>query len=147
MWFYEQFHTINIKGCIFQYNHPSIAMCSHWGGHVGNVNDSKSITLLLQVRRTYGVIQTDNITGRDSYKALFLPNLNIYFDGVSVFISCDRATLFKNTSFRLLSVCMCVRPSVTPFSLCSLHRIIMNFSGVITIDRRDIHAKGQGHRG
>ena len=40
------------------------------------------------------------------------------------------------------SVC----PSVTPFWLCSHHRIIMKFSGVITSDRSDVHAKGQGQR-
>ena len=39
-----------------------------------------------------------------------------------------------------------VRPSVTPFSLCSHHRIILKFSGVITIDWRDVHAKGQDQR-
>ena len=39
-----------------------------------------------------------------------------------------------------------VRPSVTPFSLRSCHSIIMNFSEVITIDRSDVHAKGQGQR-
>ena len=39
-----------------------------------------------------------------------------------------------------------VRPSVTPFSPCSHHRIIMKFSGVITNDKSDIHAKGQGQR-
>ena len=39
-----------------------------------------------------------------------------------------------------------VRPSVTPFSLCSHHRIIMKFSGVITNDQSDeseLHAKDQ----
>ena len=41
-----------------------------------------------------------------------------------------------------LSVCL----SVTPFWLCSHHRIIMKFSGVITSDRSDVHAKGQGQR-
>ena len=41
-----------------------------------------------------------------------------------------------------LSVC----PSVTPFSPCSHHRIIMKFSGVITMDRSDVHAKGQSER-
>ena len=45
-----------------------------------------------------------------------------------------------------LSVCLSVRLSVTPFSLCSHHRIIMRFSGVITNDQREVHAKGQGHR-
>ena len=41
-----------------------------------------------------------------------------------------------------LSVCL----SVTPFSLCSHHCIIMKFSGVITSDKSDVHAKGQGQR-
>ena len=40
------------------------------------------------------------------------------------------------------SVCL----SVTPFSLCSHHRTIMKFSGVITSDKSDVHAKGQGQR-
>ena len=40
------------------------------------------------------------------------------------------------------SVCL----SVTPFWLCSHHRIITKFSGVITNDRSDVHAKGQGQR-
>ena len=39
------------------------------------------------------------------------------------------------------SVCPSVCLSVTPFSLCSHHRIIMKFSGVITNDRSDVHAK------
>ena len=41
-----------------------------------------------------------------------------------------------------LSVCL----SVTPFWLCSHHRIIMKFSGVITTDQGNVHAKGQGQR-
>ena len=39
-----------------------------------------------------------------------------------------------------------VRLSVTPFLLCSCHRIIMKLSEVITIDRSDVHVKGQGQR-
>ena len=46
-----------------------------------------------------------------------------------------------------LSVCLSVCLSVTPFWLCSHHRIIMKFSGVITKDQGNVHAKGQGHRG
>ena len=42
------------------------------------------------------------------------------------------------------SVCPSVRLSVTPFWLCSHHPIIMKFSGVITSDKSDVHAKGQG---
>ena len=37
-------------------------------------------------------------------------------------------------------------PSVTPFSLCPNHRIIMKNSGVISNDRSKVHAKLQGHR-
>ena len=46
--------------------------------------------------------------------------------GVLVVFSCDQAALW-----RVQSVC----PSVIPFSLCSYHRIIMKFSGVITNNR------------
>ena len=43
------------------------------------------------------------------------------------------------------SVCLsCL--SVTPFSLCSCHRMIMKFSGVITIDKSYVHAKGHSQR-
>ena len=63
--------------------------------------------------------------------------------------SCDQAALWMVQSVRP-SVCLSVRPSVclsvTPFWLCSHHRIIMKFSGVITSDRSDVHAKGQGQR-
>ena len=44
------------------------------------------------------------------------------------------------------SVCPSVRPSVTPFWLCSHQRIIMKFSGVITNDQSKVHAKCQGQR-
>ena len=59
---------------------------------------------------------------------------------VNIF-SCDQAALWMVFSVRL-SVCL----SVTPFWLCSHHRIIMKFSGVITNDKSDVHAKGQGQR-
>ena len=45
-----------------------------------------------------------------------------------------------------LSVCLSVCLSVTPFWLCSHHRIIMKFSEVITKDQGKVHAKGQGQR-
>ena len=48
------------------------------------------------------------------------------------------------------SVCPSIRPSVClsvkPFWLCSHHHIIMKISGVITSDKSDVHAKGQGQR-
>ena len=44
------------------------------------------------------------------------------------------------------SVCLSVCLSVTPFWLCSHHRIIMKFSGVITRDQGNVHARGQGQR-
>ena len=45
-----------------------------------------------------------------------------------------------------LSVCLSIRLSVTPFWLCSHHRIIMKFSGVITTDQGNVHAKDKGQR-
>ena len=62
-----------------------------------------------------------------------------------IVFSCDQAALQMVFSVRL-SVCPSVRPSVTPFWLCSPHRIIMKFSGVITNDKSKVHAKGQGQR-
>ena len=50
-----------------------------------------------------------------------------------------------NGSVRV-SVSLSVCPSVTPFWLCSHHRIIVKFSGVITNDKSDVYAKGQGQR-
>ena len=41
-----------------------------------------------------------------------------------------------------LSVCL----PITPFWLCSHHRITQKFSGVITKDRSDVHAKTQGQK-
>ena len=51
--------------------------------------------------------------------------------------SCNQAALWI-----VQSICL----SVTPFSLCSHHRIIMKFSVVITNDRSGVHAKGQRSR-
>ena len=63
--------------------------------------------------------------------------------------SCDQAAIWLVQSV-CLSVCLSVRPSVrpsvTPFSPCWHHCIIMKFSGVITNDKSDVHAKGQGQR-
>ena len=64
---------------------------------------------------------------------------------VSIFFSCDQAALKMVFSVRL-SVCPSVCLSVTPFSPCSHHRIIIKFSGVITMVKSDVHAKGQGQR-
>ena len=55
--------------------------------------------------------------------------------------SCDQLYEWFSPSVRLS-----VHPSVTPFWLCSHHRIIMKFSGVITNDKSDVHAKDQGRR-
>ena len=67
----------------------------------------------------------------------------------SPLFSCDQAalrTLLSTRPFVRPSVCLSVRPSVTPLPQCSCHRIIMKFSGIITMDKSDVHAKGQGKR-
>ena len=61
----------------------------------------------------------------------------------NLFFNCDQAAL--SLSVRL-SVRPSVCPSFTPFSPCCCHRIITKFSGVIAIDKSDVHAKGQGQR-
>ena len=57
------------------------------------------------------------------------------------YFSCDQAALRTLLSVRP-SVCL----SVTPFSQCSSYHIIMKFSGAITTDRSNVHAKEQGQR-
>ena len=80
-------------------------------------------------------------------------SLEKFQEALQVIFSCDQAALQMVFSVCLsvcpsvrLSICPSVRLSVTPFWLCSHHRIIMKFSGVITNDRRKVHAKGQGQR-
>ena len=70
--------------------------------------------------------------------------LLLHVRSISAF-SCDRAALRTLLSV-CPSICLSVHPSVTPFSRCSSHHIIMKFSEVITNDRSDVHAKGQGQR-
>ena len=78
---------------------------------------------------------------------------NTFPDKILKLFSCDQAALQMVFSV-CLSVCLSVRPSVrpsvrlsvTPFSPCSHHRIIMKFSGVITMVKSNVHAKGQGQR-
>ena len=53
---------------------------------------------------------------------------------------------FYLPKFDFLSVRLSVCLSVTPFWLCSHHHITMKFSGVITTDQGNVHAKGQGQR-
>ena len=71
--------------------------------------------------------------------------LEVAYKRCPIVFSCDQAALWMVQSVCLsvrLSVCL----SVTPFWLCSHHPIIMKFSGVITSDKSDVHAKGQGQR-
>ena len=48
--------------------------------------------------------------------------------------------------FRTIGQSQLSNPSDLPCWLCSHHRIITKFSGIITNDRSDVHAKGQGQR-
>ena len=81
----------------------------------------------------------------DLWSMLVLKLFHVDERGPWKVFSCDQAALRTLLSVRL-SGCLAVRPFVTPFSLCSHHRIIMKFSGVITNDKSDVHAKGQGQR-
>ena len=98
-------------------------------------NHREVIWGLIPVYTTFSVRQC-SISG---YQTNF-PHRFIFF-----IFSCDQAAIWL-----VQSVCPSVRPSVcpsvTPLSLCSHHRISMKFSGVITNDKSDVHAKGQGQR-
>ena len=48
--------------------------------------------------------------------------------------------------FRTIGRSQLSNPSDLPCWLCSHHHIIMKFSGVVTNDKSDVHAKGQGQR-
>ena len=92
-------------------------------------------------------ITQGNVFWRKAYTLcyIFIPIISITC--YRIIFSCDQAAIWLVQSVRL-SVCPSVRPSVclsvTPFSPCSHHRIIMKFSGVITMVKSDVHAKGQG---
>ena len=79
--------------------------------------------------------------GDCSWPHIYLATICINHD----IFSCDQAALQMVFS-ACLSGLSSVRLSVTPFWLCSHHRIILKFSGVITNDQRKVHAKGQGQR-
>ena len=82
---------------------------------------------------------------RAIYKRVFVLVISATVNKILTVFSCDQTAL-RTLQTVCLSVRLPVRPSVTPFSLCSHHRIIMQFSGVITNDKIDVHAKGQGQR-
>ena len=80
----------------------------------------------------------DYIQNHWSMMHVYIPSLILLFQFI---FSCNQAALQM-----VFSVCPSVHLSVTPFWLCSHHRIIMKFSGVITNDQRKVHAQGQGQR-
>ena len=74
-----------------------------------------------------------------SFELILAMNNNVYWTRTSYLrtnFSCDQAALWM-----VQSVCLSLCPSHL-----SHHGIIMKNSGVITNDRRNFHAKGQGHR-
>ena len=97
---------------------------------------------------------TENTRIRDKYfiSSLSLKCCQCYFpNGKNILYICDQATLWMDNSlihlFIYLSVCpsthLSICLSVTHILQCSCH-IIVRFSGVITNDGRDDHAKDQG---
>ena len=73
--------------------------------------------------------------------------LSIYrIDLILVIVCWFLAAIKQLYEWYFLSVCPSVRPSITPFWLCSHHRIIMKYSGVITNAQGKVRAKGQGQR-
>ena len=71
------------------------------------------------------------------------PRSSIKFQGHTVQNITD---IDPNWAFPGLGRSQLSNPSDLPCWLCSHHPIIMKFSGVITSDKSDVHAKGQGQR-
>ena len=104
---------------------------SHFVGFAGHITYS-----VVMINTRYYILTKDT-----TYLALTGELCSIF--------SCDQAALWMVFSVRLSvcpSVCLSVCLSVTPFWLWSHHWIIMKFSGVITTDQGNVHAKGQGQR-
>ena len=89
------------------------------------------------------LVQCSTCTTAQMSKEVKLPVRQVDFDKIMIIVllvfSCDQVALRT-----LLSACSSVCPS--HIWQCSCHLIILKFSGIITIDRRDVHAKGQGQR-
>ena len=131
--------------CVLRLGNHGVPWCGRWmeftNGHrfchyfdvyVININDNFNCKILLTDARPEIIV-------RCVIKVLSVDTI------LTCIFSCDQAALQMVFSVRP-SVCLSVRLSVTPFSPCSHHRIIMKFSGVITIVKSDVHAKGQGQR-
>ena len=88
----------------------------------------------------------------DSRQHHVLSCTNIYFaSGINVYVSMFLAETKQLYEWFSPSVRPSVHPSITPssitpFWLCSHHRIIMKFSEVISNDRSNVHARSQGQR-
>ena len=126
-------------------------------GHPSNfkVTWYKTSPILTQIGRfrTIGQLQLSNPSDLPCYPLSSNIKWTYFWIKVTTIygniFSCDQAAVWLVQSVRLsvrLSDRPSVRLSVTPFSPCSHHRIIMKFSGVITMVKSDVHAKGQGQR-
>ena len=97
----------------------------------------KKVTTQLNRFRTVTLIWIHMWWWNDTYSLILLRR------GALLFLAATKQ-LYK---WYFLSVCRSVcHTFLTMFSPCSHHHIIMKFSGVITMDRSEVHAKYQGQR-
>ena len=120
---------------IHRYHHKY----SHW---MKCICYSVKSSLWLLVFSAYWMhfISYEYIPGLSLYLYLFF---NTLFSFLHVLFLAATKQLYE---WYFLSDCLSVCLSVTPFWLCSHHRIITKFSGFTTNDRGDVHAKDQGQR-
>ena len=112
------------------------------------IGDKVSVILASDINSDLNKFEEDTLmylTTMIPYRYLPYPTLPTRLTDFSA--TCiDHIFVQFSTNNLFLATDMSVCPSATPFWLCSHHRIIMKFSGVITSDRSHAHAKGQGQR-
>ena len=105
--------------------------------------------VIRQISRSHGSKKSSNLTQIGRFRTVTPVGIHQWLRNDAQSLKWHRrgALLFLAATKQLYECYFpSARLSVTPFSLCSHNYIIMKFSGVITNDLSDVHAKGKGQR-
>ena len=120
-------------------------------GNDNHSHDTRHKSLLYQLPIKASTVRLYRLPyTRGTYQNTWMYNWKASYSFIQKFLAATKQRYEWFSPSVRPSVCPSVRPSVCPsvtsFWLCSHNRIIMKFSGVITSNRSDVHAKGQGQR-